>query len=98
MIRSGTTVVPEQGDMLHGSFAVCTPTVSATFTADAGILGAHMTLKILTAGTVAFTITFGTGFKTTGTLSTGTVSAKTFMLHFVCDGTSWVEVTRTTAM
>jgi len=51
-----------------------------------------------TSGTTSYTMTFGTGFKTTGTLATGTVTAKTFVLNFISDGTSLIETSRTTAM
>ncbi len=40
-----------------------------------------------------------TNFKTTATLSTGTTTAKTFVVHFICkSATEWDEVSRTTAM
>ncbi len=55
-------------------------------------------LVITTSGTTSRTLTFGTNFKTTGTLATGTTSAKTFVLNFIFDGTNFSEVSRTTAM
>jgi hypothetical protein len=53
---------------------------------------------IVTSGTTSFTITFGSGFKTTGTLATGTVTARTFTINFVSDGTNMIEMSRTVAM
>ena len=55
-------------------------------------------LVITTSGASSFVLTFGTAFKTTGTLATGTVTAKVFTINFVYDGTNFNEVSRTTAM
>lgn len=60
--------------------------------------GTEIVLEIVTSGTSAFVLTFGSNTKTTGTLSTGTTSGKTFLICFVSDGTNWVEQSRTTAM
>lgn len=81
--------------------ATLTPTGNMTlnFTNTATIYtGAYFGLEVVTSGTSSFTLTFGTGTKNQGTLATGTVSAKTFMVQFVNDGTNWVETSRTTAM
>lgn len=46
----------------------------------------------------SYAITFGTSFKSTGTLSTGTDNSKHFIVQFFCaDGSTWYEVSRTTA-
>jgi hypothetical protein len=55
-------------------------------------------LVITTSGTTSMTLTFGTNFKTTGTLATGTTTAKKFVINFIFDGTTFNEVSRTTAM
>lgn len=55
-------------------------------------------LVVTTSGTTSRTLTFGANFKVTGTLATGTVSGKKFVLSFVYDGTNFNEVSRTTAM
>ena len=60
--------------------------------------GHRFTIVVTTSGTSSYTLTFGTNFKTTGTLATGTVSAKTFAISFAYDGTNAVETGRTTAM
>ncbi len=60
--------------------------------------GAIVSMVITTAGTTSYTVTFGANFKSTGTLSTGTVSGKVFTVSFVFDGTNWCETSRTTAM
>ncbi len=55
-------------------------------------------LVITTSGTTSRTLTFSANFKTTGTLATGTTSAKKFVINFIFDGTAFNEVSRTTAM
>lgn len=55
-------------------------------------------LVVTTSGTTSRTLTFGTNFKVTGTLATGTAGGKKFVMSFVYDGTNFNEVSRTTAM
>lgn len=76
-----------------------TPTQSMSLTASAPLLpGAILTFVITTSGTTSYTITFGTNFKSTGTLATGTSSGKVFTISFVNDGVNYNELSRTTAM
>jgi hypothetical protein len=75
-----------------------TPTGTATITSTVPAAGIASTIMILTSGASSFTITFGTGFRTTGTLATGTTTARYFMLSFISDGTVLVETSRTAAM
>jgi hypothetical protein len=76
-----------------------TPTGACTFNGSGGKAGARCTFYITTSGTSSFTLTWGTNFKTTTTLATGTTTAKVFCVSFVCkDGTTWAETGRTTAM
>jgi hypothetical protein len=77
-----------------------TPTQSSTINAASmtGTAGHFVTLVVTTSGTTSYTVTFGTNFKSTGTLATGTVSAKKFTVRFVSDGTNWLELSRTSAM
>jgi hypothetical protein len=75
-----------------------TPTATATFTSTVPAAGLRTTIMILTSGASSYTITFGTGFRTTGTLATGTTTARYFMLSFISDGTVLVETSRTAAM
>lgn len=82
---SAYTLVPDQA-----------ATINAVTTG--AIAGRDYFLVITTSGTSSFTLTFGTAFKTTGTLATGTVSAKVFVMHFIFDGTNYNEVSRTAAM
>lgn len=62
------------------------------------VAGRTYSLVITTSGTTSRTLTFSTNFKTTGTLATGTSSAKKFVITFIFDGTTFTEVSRTTAM
>jgi hypothetical protein len=81
------------------SVITITPTGACTFNASGGIAGQRITFVITTSGTTSFTLTWGTNFKTTATLATGTTTAKKFCVSFVCvDGTQWVETGRTAAM
>jgi hypothetical protein len=91
---SGTTA------MAFGSYGVVrvVPNATATYTTTVPAAGTLGTLIVVTSGTTSYTITFGTGFKTTATLVTGTVSARTFTLSFVSDGTNVIETSRTIAM
>lgn len=75
-----------------------TPNATASFTTTVPPAGTRCTLIVLTAGTTSFTMTFGTGFKTTGTLVTGTVAARYFNFQFISDGTSLIECSRTVAI
>jgi hypothetical protein len=77
-----------------------TPTQSSTINAASmtGTAGHYVTLVVTTSGTSSFTITFGTNFKSTGTLATGVTSAKKFTIRFISDGTNWLELSRTVAM
>lgn len=85
-------------DPTKSSLFTVTPTASETITASSAPVGAYVSIVVTTSGTSSFTLTFGTNFKTTGTLATGTVSAKVFTITFVGDGTNMNEVARTTAM
>lgn len=86
--------------MAFGSYNVVkvTPNATATYTTTVPAAGTQLTLIILTSGTTSYTITFGTGFKTTGTLATGATSARYFMISFVSDGTNVLETARTVAI
>jgi hypothetical protein len=75
-----------------------TPNATATYTTTVPPAGTACHLVILTSGTTSYTITFGTGFKPTGTLATGTTTARVFVIHFISDGTNLYEAGRTAAM
>ncbi len=75
-----------------------TPNATATYTTSVAPAGAESSVIIVTSGTTSYTITFGTGFLSAGTLATGAVTAKTFVLNFVSDGTTMIETSRTAAL
>lgn len=76
-----------------------TPTGDVTIDAVTPVAGKTYYLTVLTSGTTDRTITFGTGFKSTGTLTTGTVSGKYFVVEFYSpDTTNLLEVRRTAAL
>lgn len=95
-----TTNPVDIGTSLNAGNAVSyTPTQDATINLASVPVGLQeFSLIITTSGVSSFTITFGTNFKTTGTLATGTVSGKVFVIKFVCNGTTCIEVSRTAAM
>ena len=72
------------------SNAVGDATINA---ATAGLPGQHMWIIIVNDLGRGKTITFGTNFKSSGTLA-GT-AGKTATIHFISDGTAWYEVART---
>lgn len=80
--------------------AVSQVTISAatTLTTTVPPAGAQATVIIIASGTTSRTVTFGTGFAATGTLATGTVDARRFVVSFVSDGTRLIETGRTTAI
>lgn len=74
------------------------PNSSRTLTTDVPRAGSRRTLIVLTSGTSSYVLTFGTGFKTTGTLTTGTTSVRRFIVDFISDGTYLIETGRTVAI
>lgn len=80
------------------TFAVVKPSGTGTYTTTVPGVGMVCYLMVVTTGTTSYTLTLGTGFRSTGTLATGTTSARIFMLTFISDGTSLIETSRTTAI
>lgn len=79
-------------------FVQVTPTAAGAFTTTVPVAGTLCTLIVLTSGTTSFSMTFGTGFRSTAALATGTVTAQRFVLQFVSDGTSLIPTIRTAAI
>lgn len=75
-----------------------TPTATGTYTTTVPAAGRTCVVIILQSNTTAKTMTFGTGFKPTGTLALGNTASRVFVVAFVSDGTSLYEVSRTIAM
>lgn len=91
---SGTVSLdPTLGDVFK-----LTPTGDVTLNAASAPAGARITLVVITSGTTSRNITPNTNFKSTGALATGTVTAKTFTINFIGDGSNLIETSRTTAM
>jgi hypothetical protein len=95
--------VPLSNDTLAQALATnintqLTVTAGRTLTTTVPAAGVLCSVTIVTSGTVSYTITFGTGFKPVGTLATGTVTAKAFVVNFRSDGTNLREMGRTAAM
>ena len=79
------------------TFVVVTPNATGTYTTTVPAAGVICYLMVLTSGVTSFTLTFGTGFRPTATLATGTVTGRYFTLGFISDGTNLVEISRTAA-
>lgn len=81
---------------MDSSVKTITPTGNCTFNASGGVAGQITTFCITTAGVSSFTLTWGTNYRKTGTLATGTTAARFFAVTFLCvDGTVWQEIART---
>lgn len=75
------------------------PSGACTFNGTGGVTGQRATFVVTTSGTSSFVLTWNTNYRTTATLATGTTTAKIFCVTFLCtNGTTWVEISRTTAM
>ena len=79
------------------TLVVVTPNATGTYTTTVPAAGVICYLMVLTSGVTSFTLTFGTGFRPTATLATGTVTGRYFTLGFISDGTNLVEISRTAA-
>ena len=100
-IGLGTVLPATAGTMtatMDGAIKNITPTGACTFNATGGAVGQNCSFVITTSGTNSYILTFGSNFKSTGTLTTGTVSAKVFTVSFIYNGTNWNETSRTVAM
>lgn len=75
-------------------------TVSTNITLTTTVPPAGTTARVIivTSGTTSRTVTFGSGFKATTTLATGTASGRRFVITFVSDGTQLLEASRTLAI
>ena len=83
---------------IQGDVFTLSPNQNMQIDAVAMKPGQEIFLIITTAGTTNYKITPGKYLKTNGSLQTGTASGKSFVIHFICDGTRLLEVSRTTAM
>lgn len=81
------------------SVITITPSGACTFNAaNGGIIGQEVMFAVTTSGVSSFVLTWGTNYKSTATLATGTTTAKMFAVTFRCYATNlWMEISRTTA-
>lgn len=78
---------------------VMTVTPTGDLTINASTTPAKtVSLIVTTSGTTSYTITFGTNFRSSGTLATGTVSGKCFIVKFDGDGVNFYEFARSAAL
>lgn len=86
-------------DAALGDFFELTPDQNTTITASNITAGRTVTLTIITNGTTSRTITFGSGIRSAGTLSTGTVDGKRFVVTLSADSSlNLNEAGRTSAL
>jgi hypothetical protein len=96
-LTPGTTVTLTPS--VNTSVFTLTPAQTTTLNGGTMIAGQRFSVVVTTSGTTSYTITFGTNFKTTATLATGTVTAKIFVIDFICTSTTQaVETGRTAAI
>lgn len=95
-LTPGTTISVDP--TLGGLFTLVPGTSCTLNMASVNTKHQRIVLVITTSGSSSFTITFGTSFKSAGTLATGTASGKVFVVCFECDGVNWNEASRTTAL
>lgn len=75
-----------------------TISANATLTTTVPPAGTTARVIIITSGATSRTVVFGTGFKATGNLLTGTTANRRFVVTFVSDGTRLLETSRTIAI
>ena len=103
-IGSGAAVALTPGatpaiDATLGKIFTITPAQHEAFTTTGGVVGQEITIVVTTSGTNSYNLTFNTGFgANASTLATGATTAKTFVIRFIHNGTSFVEIGRTAAM
>jgi hypothetical protein len=85
-------------DLATNHVSQVTISADTTLTTTVPPAGTMATVIIVTSGATSRTVTFGTGFASTGTLATGTTASRRFVVSFVSDGTRLLETGRTTAI
>lgn len=85
-------------DPTLGGLFTLVPAQTCTINAASVPVGhRRIVVELVTSGSSSFTVTFGTHFKSTGTLATGTVSGVTYHVVFDSNGTNFIESSRTVA-
>jgi hypothetical protein len=96
---NNTTGVANTAAQALGTNTMSMVLISAdtTLTSTVPPAGAFASVIIRTSGATSRTVTFGTGFKSVGTLATGATTDRFWVVNFVSDGTFLYESSRTTA-
>lgn len=96
-LTSSSTVA---ADFATATVFTMTPAISGTFTTSGtgGIPGTIGTFIISSSGTDNENLVFGTGFKSSRSVGTGTTPDKVTTIQFISDGVNWNEVARTERM
>lgn len=92
--RTGNQALDASGN----SYWSIQPNGNLTLTITGGFTGQKITILVEQLHTTSRTVTFGSGFKPTGTLATGTTASRMFVMSFVHDGTNFYETSRTAAI
>jgi hypothetical protein len=75
---------------------IATVTPTGDMTVNASTTPAkRLTFIVTTSGTASYNVTFGTNFKSSGVIATGTTTAKVWTVTFEGDGTTFTETART---
>lgn len=82
-------------DASNASYTKITPAQSNSVTVTNGTLGQEIIINITAAYDTAYTVTFSTGFRSSGTISSPATTGYSKIVKFVHDGTSFIEVSRT---
>ena len=92
----GTDIAAQ--DLAVNHVSQVTISVAITLTTSVPPAGTAAYVIIVTSGVTSRVVTFGSGFKATATLATGTVAGRRFVLSFISDGTNLIETARTVAI
>lgn len=85
-------------DLSTNHVSQVTISTDTTLTTTVPAAGSTAYVIIVASGTTSRTVTFGSGFASTGTLATGTVPTVRFVVTFISDGTRLIETDRTSAI
>ncbi len=92
----GTNTAAQDLSTNHVSQVTISTDITLTTTVPAA--GSTAYVIIVASGTTSRTVTFGSGFASIGTLTTGTVPTVRFVVTFISDGTRLIETDRTSAI
>lgn len=85
-------------DFANNRYATLPADATKTLTTTVPPAGTSVILVVKTTSATSRTFTFGTGFKSAGTLVTGTTTNRAFTLKFTSDGSDLIESSRSGAI